>query len=77
MQRCAPQLLTFVQWAHGARTARHVVGASDHVEAMQAQTGVRQGESLGMLLFARTLQQSLQRADSAANGATPSPSRTT
>ena len=65
-----PQLLTFVQWAYGAPTDLHVAGAPSIVEPIQSQTGVRQGDPLGMLLFAVAMQASLERADGAADGAT-------
>ena len=60
------QLLTFVQWAYGVPTILHVAGAPSHDKSIQSQTGVRQGDPLGMLLFA-VAQHSLERA---ADGAT-------
>ena len=65
----APQLLPFVQWAYGAPSDLHVVGAPEDAPALQSQVGVRQGDPLGPLLFALTLQQPLRRMQAAAPAA--------
>ena len=46
-----PELLPIVQWAYGAATNLHIVGAPAGTPPVQSQTGVRQGDPLGMLLF--------------------------
>jgi hypothetical protein len=61
-----PKLLPFVQWAYGAPTSLHLVGAHPNTPPIQSQTGVRQGDPLGPLLFALALQRSLQRTQEAA-----------
>ena len=60
-----PKLLPFVQWAYGAPTSLHLVGAHPNTPPIQSQTGVRQGDPLGPLLFALALQRSLQRSQQA------------
>ena len=56
-----PALLPFVQWAYGAATNLLVVRASPDTPPILSQTGVRQGDPLGPLLFALALQRPLQR----------------
>lgn len=62
----APGLLPVVQWAYGAATDLHIVGAPTGTPPVQSQAGVRQGDPLGPLLFSLALQRSLQRTRGAA-----------
>ena len=61
-----PELLPMVQWAYGAPTDLHIVGAPAGTPPVQSQTGVRQGDPLGMLLFSLALQRPLERTRDAA-----------
>ena len=63
-----PELLPMVQWAYGAPTDLHIVGAPAGTPPVQSQTGVRQGDPLGMLLFSLALQRPLERTRDAAPG---------
>ncbi|MEL6449579.1 MAG: reverse transcriptase domain-containing protein [Pseudomonadota bacterium] len=65
----APSLLPVVQWAYGKPTNLHVLGAPDGTPPILSQTGVRQGDPLGPLLFALALQKPLRGALAAAPGA--------
>ena len=56
-----PQILKFVQWAYGGPTNLHIMGAAPGTPPVQSQTGVRQGDPLGPLLFALALQGPLER----------------
>ena len=57
-----------MQWAYGAATDLHVVGAPEGTPPVASSTGIRQGDTLGTFLFALTLQQTLERT----RDATPS-----
>ena len=52
----APALLLFTQWAYSTGTPPHINGAPEDVAPVLCQLGVRQGDPLGALLFALTLQ---------------------
>jgi hypothetical protein len=60
-----PKLLPVVQWAYGAATPLHVVGAPPATEPIMSQCGVRQGDPLGPLLFALALQGLLEKVTAA------------
>ena len=67
-QHSAPALLPMVQWAYGEETPLHIVhivGAPEGTPPVMSQRGVRQGDPLGPLLFALTLQLVLERVDAA------------
>ena len=65
VQQSAPVLLLMVQWAYGNETPLHIVGAPAGTPPVMSQRGVRQGDPLGPLLFALTLQPVLERDDAA------------
>ena len=65
VQQSAPALLPMVQWAYGDETPVHIVGAPEGTPPVMSQRGVRQGDPLGQLLFALTLQPVLERVDAA------------
>ena len=50
-----------VQWAYGDETPLHIVGAPEGTPPVMSQREVRQGNTLGPLLFALTLQLVLER----------------
>ena len=64
VQQSVPALLPMVQWAYGDETPLHIVGALEGTPPVMPQRRVRQGVPLGPL-FALTLQQVLERVDSA------------
>ena len=66
VQQRVPSLLAYVQWSYGAPTDLHIVGAPDGTAPVQSRVGVRQGDTLAMLLFALVLQLILERAQAAA-----------
>ena len=55
----APALLPFVQWVYGSPGQLVVDGAPADTQPLLSQTGVRQGDPLGPLLFALTMQKVL------------------
>ena len=65
VQQSAPALLPMVQWAYGDETPLHIVGAPEGTPPVMSQRRVRQGDPLGPLLFAFTLQPVLERVDAA------------
>ena len=58
--RRAPQLLPFVAWAYRQPSRLFVPGAPPESAPVMSQTGVRQGDPMGPLLFALALQGPLQ-----------------
>jgi len=54
-----PELLPVVQWAYGAATPLHVVGAPPGTAPIWSSRGVRQGDPGGPLLFGVTIQRLL------------------
>lgn len=66
-----PELLPVVQWAYGAGTPLHIVGAPAGTAPIWSQRGVRQGDPAGPLLFGLTLQKVLEAAVTASPGAPP------
>lgn len=69
VKAAAPQLLPMVQWAYGEPTPLHIVGAPPGTPPVMSACGVRQGDPLGPLLFALTLQPVLQRVQDASAAA--------
>ena len=65
VQQSAPALPPMVQWAYGDETQPHIVGTPEGTPPVMSQHGVRQGDPLGPLLFALTLQPVLERVDAA------------
>ena len=55
VKRHAPSLLPYVQWAYGAPTALHMVGAPAGTPPLESVAGVKQGDPLGPLLAALVL----------------------
>ena len=68
VKRRAPGLLPFVQWAYGAETALHVVGAPAGAAPVPSVTGVKQGDPLGTLLAALVLHEVQEHVARAAPG---------
>lgn len=68
VKRRAPSLLPFVQWAYGAPTALHVVGAPDGAAPVPSTVGVKQGDPLGMLLAALVLHEVQEQVARGAQG---------
>lgn len=68
-----PELLPVVQWAYGAATPLHVVGAPPGTEPIWSSRGVRQGDPGGPLLFGVTIQRLLQAVFAAEPTAPPRP----
>lgn len=66
-----PELLPVVQWAYGAGTPLHIVGAPAGTAPIWSQRGVRQGDPAGPLLFGLTLQKVLEAVVTVAPGAPP------
>ena len=66
VKKHAPSLLAYVQWSYGAPTDLHIVGAPAGTAPVQSRMGVRQGDTLAMLLFALALQLVLERTQAAA-----------
>lgn len=61
VKKRAPARLPFAQRAYGSGTPLHTAGSPDDVEPVFYQHGVHQGDPLGPLLFALTLQRVLER----------------
>jgi hypothetical protein len=66
VQKHVPALLAYVQWSYGAPTDLHIIGAPAGTAPIQSRMGVRQGDTLAMLLFALVLQRILERTQAAA-----------
>ncbi|NJN00175.1 MAG: hypothetical protein HC793_00355 [Aquincola sp.] len=66
-----PELLPVVQWAYGAGTPLHIVGAPAGTAPIWSQRGVRQGDPAGPLLFGLTLQRVLEAAFAVSPDAPP------
>ena len=66
-----PELLPVVQWAYGAGTPLHVVGAPAGTGPIWSQRGVRQGDPAGPLLFGLTLQRVLESVVAVSPSAPP------
>ena len=56
VQQSALPLLPMVQWAYGDATPLHIVRSPEGNPPVMSQHGVRQGDPLGPLLLAVTLQ---------------------
>ena len=69
VQQRAPSLLAYVTWCYGQPTRLHVENAPPNVPPLLSQAGVRQGDPLGPLLFALTLQQALEEVRDGSNPA--------
>ena len=65
VQQSAPVLLPMVQWAYGEETRLHIVEAPEGNPPVMSTLEVRQGSTLGPLLFALMLQPVLERVDAA------------
>lgn len=66
VKKRAPSLLPYVQWSYIAATDLHIMGAPAGTEPVKSRTGVRQGDTLAMLLFGLVLQDVLERTRDAA-----------
>ena len=66
-----PELLPVVQWAYGAGTPLHIMGAPAGTAPIWSERGVRQGDPAGPLLFGLTLQPVLEAVAAVAPGAPP------
>jgi hypothetical protein len=64
-QEHAPFLLNFLSWAYGRPSQVFLRGAPDNSDPVLSTSGVKQGDPLGPLLFAPTLQGPLQRTATA------------
>ena len=53
--------MPMVQWAYGEETPMHIVGVPEGTSPVMSQRGVQQGNPLGPLLFALTLQPVLEQ----------------
>ena len=61
--RSAPTLLLMVLWVYVYETPLHIVEAPEGTPPVMSQRGVRQGDPLGPILLALTLQPVLERVD--------------
>jgi hypothetical protein len=57
----APNLLPFIQWTYCQHTRLLVGGAPQGSEPLLSQSGVRQGDPCGMLVFCLALQTRLEQ----------------
>ena len=71
VQQSAPALLPMVQRGYRDGRPLHIVGAPEGTPPVMSQRRVRQGDPLGVLLFAHTLQPVLERVDAAFQEAPP------
>jgi hypothetical protein len=58
----APELLAYIHWAYGQPSRVWVVGSEDGAAPILSSVGVRQGDSMGPILFALALQTPLEEA---------------
>ena len=65
VQQSGPALLPMMQWVYGEETPLHIVGAPEGTPPVMSQRGVQQGNPLGPLLLALTLQHVLELVDAA------------
>ena len=61
----APSLLPFAAWSYGGHSPLHVCGAPSGPPLLASRTGVRQGDPIGPLFFALTLQPALEAVQAA------------